>query len=113
MYASWTGFKLIELHIDARFKGYGRDEKGARITSLIWESDPERGWKNGDAVVYKAVARKVCRWVLGVELGGSSDVKEKLGPPEGPARWMEPTVARMVAAARSQPTEAGICYRYV
>lgn len=108
MHASWTGFKHIEMCIDAGFDGYGRDGEGARITSLMWESDPERGWKNADAAAYKAVARKVCSWVLGVELGVSSDSEER-----ETGRWMEPTVARMISALRSQPTEMRQVYRYV
>jgi hypothetical protein len=113
MHASWTGFKLIELRIDAGFDGYDKEGRGARITTLTWESDPERGWKNADAAVYKAVARKACSWVLGVELNPSSDGEERLGPPEGASRWMEPTIARMTTAIRNLPTEEARVYGYV
>jgi hypothetical protein len=59
----------MELHIDASFNGYGRAGGGASITTIKWESDPEKAWKDGDAKAYIEAAREVCSRVLNVQLG--------------------------------------------
>lgn len=69
MHNSWTGIKAIELVIDAGFDGYGKTGDGARITSIIWESDPDKKLRDADVDTYKKVAREVCNWVLNVRLG--------------------------------------------
>lgn len=48
MYRSWTGIKQAELVIDAGFDGYGKTGKGANISSIIWESDLDKKWKDAD-----------------------------------------------------------------
>lgn len=68
-YRSWSGLKIMELHIDAGFDGYGRAGGGASITTIKWESDPEKAWKDGDAKAYIEAAREVCSRVLNVQLG--------------------------------------------
>lgn len=72
MHRSWTGEKQVELVIDAGFDGSGKAGDGASISSIIWENDPAKKWKDGDAETYKEVAREVCNWVLNVKLGPDS-----------------------------------------
>lgn len=69
MHRSWTRGKQVELVIDAGFDGYGKTGEGASITSIIWESDPGKKWKDADVDTYKEVAREVCNWILDVRLG--------------------------------------------
>jgi hypothetical protein len=68
MHRSWTGNKQVEFVIDAGHDGYGKEGEGASVTAIIWESDPELAWKDGDEEKYKEVAREVCYWVLSVQL---------------------------------------------
>lgn len=68
MHRSWTGYKHIELVIDAGYEGYGMDGTGAKIKSIIWESDIKKGLSNPSADAYKEIAREVCNWVLNVRL---------------------------------------------
>lgn len=69
LHRSWTGIKQIELVIDGGLEGYGKEGKGACVTSIIFENDPEKKWKDADVEEYKKVAREVCWWVLNVRLG--------------------------------------------
>jgi hypothetical protein len=88
MHRSWTGKKMIELRIDSGFDGHGSDGKGARITSITWETDPQTTWRGARAETAKEVAREVCSWVLDVELGPeegspSGMQSDKIRPTEG------------------------------
>lgn len=69
MHRSWTGIKKVELVIDAGFDGYGKTGEGASISSIIRESDPDKGWKGAGVERYKEAAREVCNWDLDVRLG--------------------------------------------
>ena len=77
MHRSWTGFKILELKIKIPLApeggggGVGSEgtlaEDGARVTELVWESDPDRH-RNQTEERAREEARSVCSWVLGVKL---------------------------------------------
>lgn len=68
MHKSWTGAKMMELVIDAGIEGRGSDGTGARITKIIWESEPDELLGKSSVELYKAVAQEVCSWVLSTTL---------------------------------------------
>ncbi|KAH6843242.1 hypothetical protein B0I37DRAFT_384037 [Chaetomium sp. MPI-CAGE-AT-0009] len=107
---SWSGIKAIELHIDAGFDGYGKDGKGAKITAITWESDPEKGAKDSDAKVYIEFAREVCSWVLNVTLGAST-VSGDLDPGSGKGEL--PKTDTLMAAIQEIPFSQGPTYRWM
>ncbi|KAH8884190.1 hypothetical protein GQ53DRAFT_880660 [Thozetella sp. PMI_491] len=113
MYHSWSGHKLVELCIDAGPEGYGYAGTGASITAITWESAEGWRWNDASAGLYMAVARKVCSWVLNVDLGPASDGTEDGLDVEngGVPRWIEPTVATMVAVMKNRPSEPGLVHR--
>lgn len=67
VFRSWTGFKQIELVIDAGVDGYGSKGDGAMIREIIWETE-EKGCY-GSVERYKEIAREVLSWVMDVYLG--------------------------------------------
>jgi hypothetical protein len=107
-YRSWSGFKMMELLIDAGFDGYGKDGRGASIIAIKWESDPEKAWKDGDAKVYIEATRHVCSWVLNVHLGPSIDAGD-LDPESKDV--VLPTPDALIAATANVPTVSGTVYR--
>ncbi|KPM34262.1 hypothetical protein AK830_g12311 [Neonectria ditissima] len=68
MHESMSGFKQIELVIDAGFQGCGASGEVASIRDIVWETDPCRGLGGMDVVTSKMVAAEVCRRVMGVFL---------------------------------------------
>jgi hypothetical protein len=61
-YRSWTGHQIATLEVEVQ-------GEGVRVRGLVWEGS-ERVVGEQDAEGAKEMVRGVCRWVLGVELGG-------------------------------------------
>lgn len=79
MYRSWTGTKLFELKISAGVvQDDGVLDEKARISQIIWESDPAQ-WRNPvDEQKAKEMAREICRWVMNVDLSGKNEFDQPL-----------------------------------
>ena len=106
---SWSGIKMLELHIDAGFDGYGKDGQGAKITAITWESDSEKAWEDGDAAVYIEAAREVCSWVLNVTLGAST---ESVDLDRGNQERGLLNLDTLMAATKGVPTWQGVTHRW-
>lgn len=68
MYQSLSGYKQVELLLDAGFEARGINDEIATIKEIVWETDPRRALKGMNAEKAKNVAREVCQRVLDVVL---------------------------------------------
>ncbi|KAK7419389.1 hypothetical protein QQX98_003341 [Neonectria punicea] len=68
MYQSLSGYKQVELLIDAGFEARGIRDEIASIREITWETDPRRALKGMNSETAKEVAREVSERVLNVLL---------------------------------------------
>ncbi|KAK7425288.1 hypothetical protein QQZ08_008185 [Neonectria magnoliae] len=68
MHRSLSGYKQVELLIDAGFEARGIRDEIASIKEITWETDPRRALKGMNFEMAKEVAREVSERVLNVLL---------------------------------------------